>query len=88
MLHIPLNGFHQVGDEVKAPFKLDVNLRPGVLNLVTPPDQTVIGQDEGKYQQHHHNPDNYPEPQHSTPPKFALALFSKLANAANKGGIF
>ena len=43
---VALDGLDEVGDEVEAALELDVDLRPGVLDLVAPPDQAVVGGDQ------------------------------------------
>ena len=43
---VALHGLDQVGDEVEPALQLHVDLRPGVLDLVAPADQAVVGGDQ------------------------------------------
>ncbi len=42
MSGIALDGFNKVGDQVVAALELNVDLLPGVLDLVTQSDQAVL----------------------------------------------
>ena len=50
---VALDGLDEVGDQVEAALELNVDLRPGVLDLVAPADQAVVGGDEVDRQQDH-----------------------------------
>jgi hypothetical protein len=43
---IPLDGLHEVADEVVPPFELDVDLGPGLLDEVAELDEAVVGAEE------------------------------------------
>ena len=47
---IPLNRFDEVGDEVVAAFKLDVDRAPGAFHIVSAPNQAVVNPDNIKAQ--------------------------------------
>ncbi len=46
MLHVALDCFHQVRDQVVPALELDVDLRPGILHLVAQLHQSVEYEDE------------------------------------------
>ena len=52
---VPLDGIHQVRDEVGALLELHVDLRPAVFDAVAQCDQTVVG---GHSPQHYQDDDN------------------------------
>ena len=44
MSGVPLDGLHQVRDQVVPPLELDVDLPPGLLDQVPQPHQAVVGE--------------------------------------------
>jgi hypothetical protein len=50
---VALDGFDEVRDEIDSSFQLDVDLRPGIANLVAPTDQSVVTRNQ------HDNEYNY-----------------------------
>ena len=59
---VALDGFDEVRDEIEPALQLDVDLRPGVVDLVAAPDQAVVGADEDghDHQDDHDDDDDAP----------------------------
>jgi hypothetical protein len=84
MLHVTFGGFDKVRNQIVPAFKLDVDLRPRVIDLIPQADQRVVDADHEKYQQNRNNDDNdqhYCRKSHrlsplSTAPEFTLTRIS------------
>jgi hypothetical protein len=58
VFHVALGGFDKIGDEVVSAFELDVNLGPGVVDLITEANQGVVDANHKENQQDHDSSNN------------------------------
>jgi hypothetical protein len=58
MLHIAPGGFDEIGNQIVAALQLDINLRPGVIDLIAKPNQSVVNADHKKSRQNNNDSNN------------------------------
>ena len=58
VLHVALDRFNRVGNQVVSPLQLDLDLREGVLKTVLQSDELVVNADEGHDQEQEENADD------------------------------
>ena len=58
VLHVALDRFNQVGNQVVSSLQLDLDLREGVLKTVLQSDERVVNADQGHDQEQEENADD------------------------------
>jgi hypothetical protein len=72
VLHVALSGFDKVGNQIVAAFQLDVDLRPGIINLIAKANQSIVDANHREDEQNKDYNDNNRYPHSSSPRKMKV----------------
>src|SRR5262249_27528856 len=61
---VPLDRLHEIGNQVMAPLELHLDLRPGVVDTVTRPDEPVVDPDHPEDEQEDDSHQHEDDPEH------------------------